>query len=133
MKKALSVTFACLILIASVFFVVSCGNNETEESASDVKISFTFEVVHLDGTTKTFEVKTYKAMVGDALVEKNYIAGENDMYGLYVKTVDGETLDWDKDGAYWAFYVNGEYASKGVDSTEIVDGATYAFKAEKAS
>ena len=32
---------------------------------------------------------------------------------------------------YWAFYENGEYASTGVDSTPIQDGATYAFVASK--
>ena len=36
----------------------------------------------------------------------------------------------DKDGKYWAFYVNGEYASAGVDATDITEGATYAFKVE---
>ena len=128
MKKIVSVSLACLILAASVFFIIGCAPKE-----SDTELNFTFEVVHLDGTTKTFEVKTYKAMVGDALVEKNYIAGENSTYGLYVKTVDGETLDYDKDGAYWAFYVNGEYAPTGVDSTKIEAGKVYTFKAEKAS
>ena len=52
-------------------------------------------------------------------------------YGLYVKTVNGVTLDFEEDGAYWAFYVNGEYAQAGVDATEAKAGDTYAFKAEK--
>ena len=59
------------------------------------------------------------------------IAGEDGAYGLYVKTVNGVTLDYDADGMYWAFYVNGEYASSGVDATEAVSGAEYMFKAEK--
>ena len=37
---------------------------------------------------------------------------------------------YDKDGKYWAFYVDGEYAATGVDSTDITAGATYTFKAE---
>ena len=69
--------------------------------------------------------------VGQALLDEELIAGEDSQYGLYVKTVNGLTLDYDKDGAYWAFYVNGEYATSGVDSTEIEDGQTYSFRAEK--
>ena len=57
-------------------------------------------------------------------------AGEDSEYGLYVKTVNGVTVDYDQDGKYWAFYVDGEYAATGVDSTDITAGATYTFKAE---
>lgn len=42
------------------------------------------------------------------------------------------TLDYDTDGAYWAFYINGEYAMTGVDATSIEAGASYTLKAEKA-
>ena len=52
-------------------------------------------------------------------------------YGLYVKTVNGITLDYDTDGMYWAFYINGEYVQTGVDATGVEDGAVYAFRAEK--
>ena len=126
MKRILTVSVACLLLVSSLFFVTSCFDKE-----SDTELAFTFEVVHLDGTTKTFEVKTYKTMLGDALVEKGYISGYQSQYGLTVETVDGETLDWDTSGAYWALYQNGEYSPTGVDLTKIVDGATYSFKAEK--
>ena len=69
--------------------------------------------------------------MGDALTELGLIAGEESDYGLYVKTVNGVTLDYDADGAYWAFYVNGEYAQTGVDATTITEGDAYSFKAEK--
>ena len=126
MKRILTVSVACLLLVCSLFFVTSCFDKE-----SDTELSFTFEVVHLDGTTKTFEVKTYKTMLGDALVEKGYISGYQSQYGLTVETVDGETLDWETSSAYWAVYVNGEYAMVGVSSIYVEDGATYSFKAEK--
>jgi hypothetical protein len=128
MKKVLTVSLACLMLLCSLFFVTSCIGGESE-----TELTFTFEVVHLDGTQKTFEVKTYKTMLGDALVEKGYISGHQSQYGLTVETVDGETLDWNTSGAYWALYQNGEYSPTGVDLTKIVDGATYSFKAEKMS
>ena len=49
-----------------------------------------------------------------------------------VDTVNGIKYDYNTDGAYWAFYVNGEYAMSGVDSTDIVDGTTYSMVATKA-
>ena len=72
------------------------------------------------------------AQVGAALLKLGVIAGEDSDYGLYVKTVNGETADYDKDGAYWAFYVNGEYAMTGVDYTAPEAGTTYGFHVEKA-
>ena len=79
---------------------------------------------------ETFEVHTDKATVGEALLELNFIAGDDSEYGLYVKTVNGITADYDKDGVYWAFYINGEYAQTGVDSTNIAEGDSYSFKVE---
>lgn len=49
------------------------------------------------------------------------------------KTVNGMTADYDKDGVYWAFYIDGEYAMTGVDATNVTDGAQYAFRMEKAN
>ncbi len=94
-------------------------------------VQFLFNVTHKDGSVKQFEINTDKKTVGEALLDLKLIAGDDGEYGLYVKTVDGETLGYDKDQMYWAFYENGNYASKGVDQTEITAGATYEFKAEK--
>ena len=49
------------------------------------------------------------------------------------KTFNGMTADYDKDGVYWAFYIDGEYAMTGVVATNITDGAQYAFRMEKAN
>lgn len=76
-------------------------------------------------------IHTDKTLVGEALQELELIAGDEGDFGLYVKTVDGITADYDKDGVYWAFYENGEYAMQGVDQTEITEGAAYSFKIEK--
>ena len=92
---------------------------------------FTFNVTDADGNETNFEIHTDKETVGDALLELDLIAGEDSEYGLYVKTVNGITADYDKDQTYWAFYVNGEYAQTGVDSTNVTAGDTYSFKVEK--
>ena len=90
-----------------------------------------FRVVDPDGNTKTFEIQSEKKTVGEALMAEGLIEGEEGPYGLYVKTVNGTTLDYETHGMYWAFYIDGEYGMSACELTDIVDGTEYAFKAEK--
>ena len=92
---------------------------------------FLFTVVDKDGNETNFEIHTDKTTVGDALLDLELISGDEGEFGLYVKTVNGITADYDVDQTYWAFYVNGEYAMSGVDTTEIEADASYSFKVEK--
>ena len=73
----------------------------------------------------TFTIHTDKDTVGEALLEHKLITGEDGPYGMYITSVNGITADYDTDQAYWAFYIDGEYAMTGVDTTEITEGATY--------
>ncbi len=134
--KSLSLS-VCIVLIAVMaLFTTGCNDSKTVSTPSEAQVSsqtaeFTFKVTDADGKETDFTISTDKKTVGEALLDKGLIAGDESEYGLYVKTVNGVTLDYDKDGMYWAFYENGQYASKGVDSTEVTAGAEYAFKAEK--
>lgn len=144
LKKFLS-GFLCGTLIAAMALsATGCSDSKNEsgseqssvsqssaQSVGEGKISFDFTVTDKDDNETQFDVHTDKTTVGEALLELKLIAGEDSEYDLYVKTVNGITLDFDEDGYYWAFYVNGEYAQSGVDSTDIKDGEEYAFKAEK--
>lgn len=93
---------------------------------------FTFTVVDEAGAQTPFEIHTDQETVGAALAELGLIDGDEGEYGLYVKTVNGITADYDTDGKYWSFYINDEYAQTGVDATDITDGDSYSFKIEKA-
>lgn len=73
----------------------------------------------------TFTIHTDKDTVGEALLEHDLIAGEEGAYGLYVKKVNGITADYDVDQSYWAFYIDGEFAMTGVDTTQIEEGKIY--------
>ena len=143
MKKFLSIILAIIL----TFSLVACGGNGTDTTKEDPNItstsapeestvigtgetSFVFNVVDTEGKETSFEVHTDKETVGEALTDCELIAGENGPYGLYVKTVNGVTLDYDKDGKYWAFYIGDELAPTGVDSTIITEGSVYSFKAE---
>ena len=96
------------------------------------KTEFTFVVTLADGSVTNYLIHTDKETVGAALLELGLIEGEDSQYGLYVKSVQGVVADYDTDKTYWAFYVNGAYASTGVDQTKVEAGATYAFTVEKA-
>ena len=39
--------------------------------------------------------------------------------------VNGIAANWDKDQTYWAFYINGEYATTGISDTEITADTIY--------
>ena len=114
---------------------VSSEQNSGAEVAGNVlgegTKQFDFTVVDKDGNQTEFEIHTDKETVGEALLDVEMIAGEEGEFGLYVKTVNGITADYDVDGTYWAFYVNDEYATSGVDTTEIASGEVYSFKVEK--
>ena len=119
MKKTLCLLLA-LVLTLSALGLTGCK----KENAAAAH-TFTLEVTDLDGKVTKHEISTDKQTVGEALLEQGLISGDVGDYGLYVKTVDGMTADYDADGLYWAFYKSGEYLMTGVDTTEIADGEQY--------
>lgn len=115
---------------AEITTVQETVKNEVEV-LGEGKTMFLFTVVDKDGNETNFEIHTDKEIVGEALLDLELIAGDEGEFGLYVKTVNGITADYDVDQTYWAFYVDGEYAMTGVDATNIEEGKTYSFKVEK--
>ena len=87
--------------------------------------SFTLEITDAEGKTITATINTDEETVGAALLKLNVVQGEDSEYGLYVKTVNGVTADYDKDQTFWAFYVDGVSSQTGVDMTAVNDGSTY--------
>lgn len=107
------------------------GGAQTEiKELGEGSREFALTVVDKDGNETLFEIHTDQEMVGEALEELGLIAGEESGYGLFVKTVNGITADYDRDGVYWAFYINGGYAPTGVDVTPVTEGDSYLFKVE---
>lgn len=137
MKRFLALFLSALMLLS----LVGCnsgagqtaGNKVIEDGATigEGDKSFVTEVVDADGNTVKFTVQTNEKTVGEALQKLGVIDGEEGDYGLYIKTVNGITADYNKDGVYWAFYVDGEYAMTGADMTDVVDGTVYTFRVEK--
>ena len=117
MKKLITL----LLVMVMVLGLTACGNAEPKATGA----SFTVVVADLEGKETTFEYTSDKATVGEALIAEGLIEGHETEYGLYIDTVNGITADWDNDQTYWAFYINGEYATTGIDGTEIVADTTY--------
>ena len=148
-KKFLSCILCMVLIVAMALSTVGCNGSKDSGAASgdagaqagaevqreggelgEGSKEFALTVTDKDGNETQFEIHTDKETVGEALQELNLIDGEEGEYGLFVKTVNGITADYDADGVYWAFYVNGEYAASGVDVTQITEGDSYALKVE---
>ena len=124
--------FVLVMLIAALALsTIACNGGSRDQDRENEEITFTFEVYLKDGTLKsTHEITTDKETVGEALLEKGLIAGDDGDFGLYVKTVDGVFAEYEATGTYWAFYVDGEYAMTGVDTTCAEEGKIYSFRVE---
>lgn len=142
MKKITAFFLAALMTLS----LVSCGSDNqpstsasptTEVSSTPNEVpstipdsegkSFTVLVTDLDGSETSFHYTSTAETVGASLLEEGLIAGEHGEWGLMVTSVNGITADWDTENAYWAFYIDGEYAQTGVDSTPLTEGSTYSF------
>ena len=114
MKKRV---LALALALVMVFALCACGGKTASATV-------TVTVVHGDGSSKDFTVKTDKEMLGEALTDEKLVDGEDGPYGLFIKTVDGETAD-DAKQEWWCLTKGGESVETGVDSTPVEDGATY--------
>ncbi|MBQ8355850.1 MAG: DUF4430 domain-containing protein [Oscillospiraceae bacterium] len=141
MKKLLSLVLAFVLTAALALTGCSGKSAETTEapqSGGAVTVlgegakSFELTIVDKEGVTHPYMIHTDEEMVGYALIEHKLIEGEQGQYGMYIKSVLGQVLDYETDGMYWAFYVSGEYAMTGVDQTPIQADTGYMLKAEAA-
>ena len=137
MKTIINRGLSLILAIGFILSLSACGGKTVEKAGlwenatylSDTTLgegekSFTLEVKAGDEII-TFTINTDKTTVGEALQDCKLIEGEQGEYGLYIKKVNGILADYDVDQSYWAFYVNGEYATSGVDTTEIAEDTVY--------
>lgn len=103
--------------------------DEAKPEDENIK-EFVFSIIDENGEETFFNLKTNKQTLKEALLDEGLIDGENGSYGLFVTTVNGVKLNAAKDHKYWALYVNGKYATKGVDYIIIENGNKYSFKVQ---
>lgn len=117
------------IIAAAVFCALALGLwrvwqsslPETAEGAKTVAV----EVTHADGSTAEFTYHTDLEYLGELLLQEGLIAGSEGPYGLFVETVDGETVDYAKDQSWWRLQCGGEDVTTGVDAVVLHDGDRY--------
>ncbi len=111
--------------------ILMTGTQEEPVQLGEGDLSILFEVVDAEGNESWFQIHTDAETVGDALKANELIEGVESEYGLMVQSVCGIEAIWSEENPhYWAFYINGEYAQTGVDTTPVEDGYTYLFKVE---
>jgi hypothetical protein len=111
-----------LLLLVLLLFAAGCGKSK---QAADGK-HYTLSVVQSDGSEADYEASTQAEFLYGAL---NELAGTTDFSfeeedGI-ILTVNGVRADPDEDEAYWAIYVNGEYAQFGAKELPVSDGDAF--------
>lgn len=119
MKKKQTIFALILFVVLIVGAIIALKLLSPESVLGDKTI--TLVVNHYSGNNSQFLIDTDAEFVRGALEPGNYISGEESDYGLWVKTVDGETAD-ETLQQWWGYTVNGIDAMYGVDEQIINDG-----------
>ena len=115
-----------IVLIALIAVFAGVYLKFSEKPAQGAK-TLTIEVVDKEAVVTSYEVHTDAEFLRQVMEETEGLTfeGTEFEYGLMINTVNGVTADYNADGSYWAFFVNGEYCNYGVDSQPVNDGETY--------
>lgn len=119
-KKTAIALIALLIVIAALFSIYRF----TMENVSQGSKNITVEVIHKDGSLKTFSYDTDCNYLGEVLTDNGLVSGESGAYGMFITTVDGETAD-DSGQEWWCITKNKEQLNTSADQTPIADGEKY--------
>jgi hypothetical protein len=121
-KKILAVTLVAVLVAALAFVYVAYS-----EKAVGGEKNITIEVVMADSTSSLYEVNTDAEYLIEAMEDADGLTfeGEEGIYGLSVSTVNGVRADYTLDGAYWGFFVNGDYCNYGVSQQPVEDGDAF--------
>ena len=115
-----------IVLIALIAVFAGVYLKFSEKPTQGAK-TLTIEVVDKEAVVTSYEVHTDAEFLRQVMEETEGLTfeGTESEYGLMINTVNGVTADYNVDGSYWAFFVNGEYCNYGVDSQPVNDGETY--------
>ena len=117
-KKTILAVVAMVLVIGLMVGVYLFTRPATVQGGKEI----TVEVVHGDGSSKTFTFSTDAEFLGQVLEAEELVEFEEGPYGMMIKAVDGEQAVYEVDGAYWALFEGEDYAMQGADLTVIEDG-----------
>lgn len=123
-KKKILLAVGGLVLIAAIFAGIYFA---LAPKATAGGKEITIEVIDDAQASTVYEIQTDAEFLGDAIRETEDLVVDGTVgdYGMMVDTVNGVVADYNADGAYWAFYVDGEYCMYGMDEQPIEDGQAY--------
>ena len=133
-KRILNLAAFLLFVLALTFAVVYHSQKPVADTGTK---NIAVEVTGTDGEASEYEFSTDAETLKQAMdfLSGNgsgfSYSGSDGEYGLMVEEINGERAVYDKDGAYWALYVNGEYGQYGADSQLVADGDRFEWKYEK--
>lgn len=126
MKKSVKIILGVsgvVVLIAALVAVWMIFGAKPQEGAKAI----TIEVINSADESTMYELNTDAEYLRQAMDEAEGLTydGKESEYGMMVSTVNGEVADYNVDGSYWSFYVNGEYCNYGIDTQPVVDGDAF--------
>lgn len=128
-NKKLMIGLVALVLVIAVMALVY-ANTRPEAVAGEKNV--TVVIIYEDGTEKRMDFTTECEDLAELLLEKELVTGyESQEYGFTIESVDGITLDWATDGAYWALYEGDEYAVTSAAGITLTEGGIYKLVYEK--
>ena len=124
MKKKILIGAGALVALIAAFLIIWFNFREKPiEGTKEV----TIEVVDSKGKSTVYELKTDALYLKEAMDEAKGLkySGTESEYGLMVEVVNDENAVFTQNGAYWSFYVNGEYCNYGIESQPVEDGDAF--------
>ena len=122
MNKKKIITLASVLVLLIVGMVILSKIFMPKATEGDKAV--TIVVVHGDGSSKNFNYNTDEEYLGELITSKKLAEGEVGQYGLFIKTVDGETADESKE-QWWCITAKGEMVMTAADQTPLNDGDTF--------
>ncbi len=116
----LGILAALILIFAGVYYFFGPKTVEGDKTV-------TIEVIDNEEKTTTYTVHTDAEFLHGAMEDAEGLtfSGGNGQFGLMIDTINGIRADFNKDGAYWSFYVGDEYCMSGIDEQPIEDGGIY--------
>ncbi len=119
--KKIVISLIALLSVAAVFFGIY---RFTRQAATEGSKNITVEVIHRDTSLNTFTYSTDREYLGEVLKDEGLVSGEEGPYGMFIKSVDGETAD-ESNQEWWCITKNNEKLGTSADQTPIADGEKY--------
>lgn len=110
-----------VIALAAVYFIFSPKPVQGSKS-------ITITVIDDKQTTTAYELSTDAEFLRQAMEETEGLtfSGTEGEFGLMIDTVNGVVADYNTNGAYWSFTVNGQYSNCGIDTQPVMDEDVFA-------